>query len=80
MENFTNYIQILKISKNIHTRNRNFFKLVWTALCSFVKKPSLFNNNLKELFEVDELHTSLLAHCYDQVDYLYNTAERLEAK
>lgn len=58
MQSFDDYIKILKILRNTCTRNENFSKLVLNAFLRFVKKPSLFNN-LEELFEVDELHTTL---------------------
>lgn len=59
MQNFGDYIEILKILRNMCTKDYNFLKLVWNAFLSFVKKPSLFLDNLEELFEVDELHTIL---------------------
>lgn len=58
MENFADYIEILKVLRNVCTQNREFLKLVWNSLLRFVEKPSLFNNST-ELFKVDELHTEL---------------------
>lgn len=58
MQNFQDYIEILKILRNTVTQNKKFTRLVWTALLDFVEKPLLFNN-FDELLEVDKLHISL---------------------
>lgn len=63
MENFQDYIYILKILKNSCVQNGEFSELVWKSFVKFVEKPSLFNN-LTELFEVDELHTSLFTKLF----------------
>lgn len=79
MENFKDYIKILKILRNISTRNQNFLKLVWTALLSFVEKPMLFSN-LTELFEVDELHTSMFEISSNYIGFEKDNESRQKAK
>lgn len=71
MHDFKDYIDILKILRNMRTRNENFLRLVWTALWSFVKKPSLFDN-YNELYEVDKLHSRLLTHGDEFISSFYS--------
>lgn len=79
MENFQAYIVILKILQNTCTQNNNFLKMVWTALLSFVKKPSLFGN-LTELFAVDKLHITFFKFDGHHVQFDKDRISRQKAK
>lgn len=70
MQNFKDYIEILKILRNVRTKNKKFLKKVWYAFLSFVKNASLFKNS-EELFVVDELHVNLfqLEEDLSNIDY-----------
>lgn len=74
MENFSSYIQILKIIRNIRTKNKEFQKSVKCTYLSFVKKPSLFDN-FNELTELDELHVNVFKH--DEEDIYIEKAENV---
>lgn len=81
MQNFTDYIKIIKILRNISTQNEEFFKLVRSFFYSFVKKPSLFNiTNIKELIEVDEIHISLFDFDDLRQKFENDRESRLKAK
>lgn len=71
MQNFTEYIKILKVVKYSTTRNKDLINLVDGAIyyCASTK-PSLFNNNNHQLIEVDALYRTLYENLNHETESL----------
>lgn len=59
IQNFTEYIKLLKLARSVTKFNEDLLDILYNALFKFVEKPDLFNAKISVLTEMDSLHQDI---------------------